>query len=45
MWDELKEKSWTGEDIILTKDDLGLSADSFVYTKETMKAMDWDAML
>jgi hypothetical protein len=45
MWDEVKEKSWSGEARVLTKDDLGLSKADFVGAKAVMKEMDWDALL
>ncbi|POR34991.1 NmrA-like family domain-containing protein 1 [Tolypocladium paradoxum] len=45
MWDELKERSWSGEEGILTRDDLGLSAAKFVGFKEAQAEMDWDALL
>ncbi|PNY27047.1 NmrA-like family domain-containing protein 1 [Tolypocladium capitatum] len=45
MWDELRERIWTGEDGILTKDDLGLSAEGLVDAKGAMAEMDWKALL
>lgn len=45
MWDELGERTWTGEDGILTRDDLGLSAVNFVGFKGAVAEMDWDALL
>lgn len=44
-WDEIKERSWPGEDGLLTKDDLGLSAEKFVDFKGTLAEMDWNALL
>ncbi|KAM5344017.1 hypothetical protein ACJ41O_012554 [Fusarium nematophilum] len=45
MWDELKERSWSGEDGLLTGDDLGLSAAKFVNFKGALVEMDWNALL
>lgn len=45
MWDEVKEKSWSGEEGILTKEDLGLNGVDFVGAKAVMKKMDWNALL
>ena len=45
MWDEVKEKSWSGEEGILTKDDLGLTGTDFVGVKGALKEMDWSALL
>ena len=45
LWDDLGQRSWTGEDGILDKDDLGLAAMDFVGFKRTIKEMDWDALL
>ena len=39
MWDELRESSWSGEDTILTKADLGLQATRFVSVKDALKAV------
>lgn len=45
IWDEVKEKSWSGEEGVLTKDDLGFNGADFVGAKAVMKDMDWGALL
>ncbi|KND89128.1 NmrA-like family domain-containing protein 1 [Tolypocladium ophioglossoides CBS 100239] len=45
MWDELKERTWSGEDGILTKDDLGVSTENLVGFKGAVAEMDWKALL
>ena len=45
MWDEVKEKSWSGEPGVLTRDDLGISAENLVSTKKALAEMDWNALL
>lgn len=45
MWDEVREKSWSGEEGILTKDDLGLTGTDFVGSKGALEEMDWNALL
>jgi NmrA-like family len=44
-WDELRERSWSGEDGILTKEDLGIAGEKFVGSKEVYATMDWKALL
>lgn len=45
MWDKLGDKSWSGEDNMLTKEDLGLSDYPFVGLKMAMEEMDWKSIL
>ena len=41
FWESGGEKCWSGEDM-LVKEDLGLSEDMFVLSKETFGKMNWD---
>ena len=43
FWDEEGDKSWTGEDNVLTKEDLGIT-DKFVGNHEAFQSMDWSAL-
>lgn len=46
MWEELRERSWSGEEPLVTIDDLGLSGNTELTTvKDSYKAMDWSALL
>ena len=45
MWNELREKSWSGEEGIVTKEELGIAGEKFATVKDTYAAMDWDALL
>jgi hypothetical protein len=45
MWDEIKDKSWTGEGDILTKEDLGIAGEKFVGVKGAYGEMDWSSLL
>lgn len=45
MWNELREKSWSGEDPIITKEELGLAGTKFATVKDTYATMDWNALL
>jgi len=47
MWDEVKDKAWSGEPGLLTKDDLGISVEKLglVGNKGAMAEMDWKALL
>ena len=44
-WNEAREKSWSGEEVILTKGDLGLEGSKFVGVKEAFGNMDWEKLL
>lgn len=44
-WSELRERSWSGEEGILTKEDLGIAGEKFAGTKEVYAKMDWKALL
>lgn len=45
MWDELRDKTWAGEEGILTKNDLGLDNVKFVGAKGAYAKMDWKGLL
>lgn len=45
MWDELRDKSWSGEDALITAQDLGLQNTTFASVKDGYARMDWDALL
>ena len=46
MWGQIKERAWSGEEGILTKDDLGLAEADFAGGhKGAVKEMDWNALL
>ena len=46
MWNEARDKSWSGEEGILTGDDLGLKNHAgFVDTKAALANMDWSKLL
>jgi len=46
MWEELGDKSWSGEEPLVTIDDLGLRGHPELTTvKDAYKAMDWSALL
>ena len=44
-WNELRDRSWTGEDEILTSRELGLAGVKFPGVKETYAKMDWSQLL
>ena len=45
-WSEVKERAWSGEEGILTKDDLGLGEADFAGGfKEALREMDWNTLL
>lgn len=46
MWNELREKSWSGEEPLVTIDELGLRGNPELTTvKDAYKAMEWSALL
>lgn len=45
MWNELREKSWTGEEGIVTAEDLGIDTSKLASVKDAYAEMDWDALL
>lgn len=45
MWSEIKEKSWSGEEGLLTKDDLGLGSTKFVSFQDAVRETDWTTLL
>lgn len=45
MWDEVTDRAWTGEEGILTRDDLGISVKNLAGVKEALAQMDWNALL
>lgn len=45
MWNELREKSWTGEEGIITKDDLGIDTRGLTTVKDAYAEMDWASLL
>lgn len=45
MWDELRERAWSGEEGILVKEDLGIGDAHFVGVKQAVAEMDWKALL
>jgi hypothetical protein len=46
MWEELGDRSWSGEEPLVTIDDLGLRGNPQLTTvKDSYKVMDWSALL
>lgn len=46
MWEELGDKSWSGEEPLVTIDDLGLRGNTQLTTvKDSYKVMDWNALV
>jgi len=46
MWEELREKSWSGEEPLVTIDELGLRGNAELTTvKDAYKAMEWSTLL
>jgi hypothetical protein len=43
LWDEAGEKSWSGEDGLLTGKDLGVDMGKLVGVEKTWEGIDWDA--
>lgn len=43
LWEELGDKSWSGEKVILTKEDLKIK-DKLVTTKEAFQTLDWSSL-
>ena len=45
MWSELKEKSWSGEEGVVTREQLGIDLMDLTTVKDAYKEMDWNALL
>jgi hypothetical protein len=45
MWNELREKSWSGEEGIVTGKDLGIDPKELTTVKDAYKEMNWEAIL
>lgn len=41
FWDETREKSWSGEDGIVTREQLGLASEKLVGLKQAFEGIDW----
>jgi hypothetical protein len=41
FWDEAREKSWSGEDGIVTREQLGLASEKLVGLKQAFEGMEW----
>jgi len=45
MWNELRERSWSGEEGIVTRAELGIDVKSLSTVKDAYREMDWKALL
>jgi hypothetical protein len=45
MWDELRERYWTGEEGIVTKDELNIPEADLIGVREALAEQDWKALL
>ncbi|OAL26880.1 hypothetical protein AYO20_09913 [Fonsecaea nubica] len=45
MWNELRDQSWSGEEGLLTREELGIELSELTTVKDAYKAMGWDVLL
>ncbi|KIX94169.1 uncharacterized protein Z520_10195 [Fonsecaea multimorphosa CBS 102226] len=45
MWNELKDRSWSGEEGLLTWEELGIKQSELASVKDAYRTMDWEALL
>lgn len=45
LWDELGDKSWSGEEGMITREELGIKVENLTTLKDAFKEMDWNALL